>query len=330
LAEKILVALSWANRIAAAPEAIEGLRAKGWEIVHNQSKLNMGEAELIEALPGVSAVIAGSDRFTAKVFESADSLKSVARVGVGFDAIDLEAATKHGVVVTTSPVQELFEAMADHTFGLMIGISRKIPAADRNLKAGEWDRMNLLGPHLFRQTLGIVGLGRIGREVARLGRAFKMRLLCHDVIKDEAFANETGLTYVELPELLRESDYISVHTPLTPVTRNLINRERLSAMKPTAYLVNTSRGPVVDEEALHWALTSGVIAGAASDVFHKEPVEPDSPLVKLDNFIATPHVGGLSIQAMDAMFAAAAQAVADVLEGRKPFLVVNPDVYQVK
>lgn len=328
--EKILVSLSWANRIAKAPEAIDKLRAKGWEVEFNHKGKNLSEDELIEMLPGVSAAIAGSDKFTARVFESVDSLKCVSRVGVGFDAIDTEAATKAGVVVTTSPVQELFEAMADMTFGLMISVSRKIALADHTLKSGQWNRMNLLGPHLFRQTLGIIGLGRIGKEVARVARAFKMRLLCYDVVRDDAFAEEVGLTYVDLPELLRESDYVTIHTPLNPSTRGLINRERLQMMKPTAYLVNTSRGPVVNEDDLYWALSNGVIAGAASDVFHHEPIEPDNPLLKLDNFVATPHSGGLSYQAMDAMFAAAAQAVTDVLEGRKPYLVVNPEVYQLK
>ncbi len=328
MATKILISLSWADRVPAAPQAIERLRAKGWEVVFNSTGGNLSEAQLVQALPGIAGVVAGSDKFTARALDAADSLKVISRVGVGFDAIDLAAATRKGIVVTTSPVQELFEAMADMTIGLMIAISRAIPQLDRNLKAGKWTRIT--GPHLFNRTLGIVGLGRIGKEVAKLAKAFRMRVLCYDVVKDEAFATEQGLVYVDLAELLKESDYVSIHTPLTPATRGLLNRERLAMMKPTAYLINTSRGPVVDEEALYWALTNKVIAGAASDVFQKEPVNPDNPLLQLDNFIGTPHVGGLSAQSIDAMFTAAAQSVADVLEGRRPFFVVNPEVYAGK
>ncbi len=328
MATKILISLSWADRVPAAPQAIERLRTKGWEVVFNTSGGNLSEAALVQALPGIAGVVAGSDKFTARALDAADSLKVISRVGVGFDAIDLAAATGKGIVVTTSPVQELFEAMADMTFGLMIGISRAIPQLDRTLRAGKW--MRIMGPHLFGQTLGIVGLGRIGKEVAKLAKAFRMRILCYDVVKDEAFAAEQGLVYVDLPELLKEADYVSIHTPLTPATRGLLNRERLAMMKPTAYLINTSRGPVVDEEALYWALTNKVIAGAASDVFQKEPVDPTNPLLQLDNFVGSPHVGGLSLQAIDAMFASAAQSVADVLEGRKPYLVVNPEVYETR
>ncbi|MHB1414435.1 MAG: phosphoglycerate dehydrogenase [Chloroflexota bacterium] len=325
MADKVLVSLSWAERIPAAPQAIDSLREKGWKVEFNTTGGNLTEADLIKMLPGVSAVIAGSDKFTANAIAAADQLKIIARVGVGFDAIDVPTATQKGIVVTTSPVQELFEAMADMTFGLMISIGRAIPASDRAVKSGQWKRV--MGPHLFHRTLGIVGLGRIGKEVAKLAKAFHMHMLCYDVYRDEKFAEEYGIEYVDLPELLRESDYITIHTPLSPQTRGLINRERLAQMKPTAYLVNTSRGPVVDADALYWALTNKVIAGAALDVFPKEPPDPQSPLLKLDNLVATPHTGGLSQQSIDAMFAAAAQATMDALEGRKPFLVVNPEVY---
>ncbi|MHB1005369.1 MAG: phosphoglycerate dehydrogenase [Chloroflexota bacterium] len=328
MTEKILVALSWANNIPASPQVIQRLRDKGWEVVFNTAGRNLTPDEVIAMLPGISASIAGSEKYTAPAFDAANSLRVISRVGVGFDAIDLAAATKKGVIATTSPVRELFEAMADQTFGLMIGISRHIPQANNGVKAGQWKR--IMGPHLFHRTLGIVGLGRIGKEVAKLGKAFQMRLLCYDVFHDAAFAAEHGLTYVDLPELLREADYVTVHTPLNNATRGLMNRERFQMMKPTAYLVNTSRGPVVDEEDLYWALTNGVIAGAATDVFGKEPPDPANPLLTLDNFIATPHIGGLSLQAVDAMFASATQSVIDVLEGRKPYLVVNPEVYEAR
>lgn len=325
MTEKILITLSWANSIPASPRAIQRLKDKGWEVEFNTKGRNMTPEEVVAAMPGVTASIAGSERYGEAAFAAADRLKAISRVGVGFDAIDLAAASGKGVVVTTSPVQGLFEAMADHTIGLMIAISRRIPQANASVKAGQWKRM--MGYHLHHQTLGIVGLGRIGKEVAKLARAFQMRLLCYDVMRDEAFAAEYGVEYVDLPDLLRQADYVSIHTPLNNATRGLMNRERFEMMKPSAYLVNTSRGPVVDEDALHWALTNQVIAGAASDVFAKEPPDPDNPLLKLDNFIATPHVGGLSLQAVDEMFASAVQSAIDVIEGRKPHLVVNPDVY---
>lgn len=328
MSSKILVSVSWADKIAAAPSAIKMLREHGWEVVFNKTGGNLTESDLVTTLPGIAGVIAGSDKFTAKALAAADRLKSIARVGVGFDAIDVAAATAKGVVVTTSPVQELFEAMAEQTIGLMIAVSRQIPHMDRLLKSGRWTRV--FAPHTFHQTLGIVGLGRIGKEVAKLAHALHMRMLCYDIYRDEAFAAEYGVEYVDLPELLREADYVTIHTPLTPQTNCLINRERLSRMKPTAFLINTSRGPVVDEEALYWALSNKVIAGAASDVFQKEPTDPHNPLVKLDNFVGTPHIGGLSLQSIDAMFASAANSVADVLMGKKPYLVINPEVYQQK
>ncbi len=328
MSERILVNLSWARSVPASPQAVQMMLDKGWEVVYNDRGRNLTPDEVTAEIVGVSACIAGSERYTPEAFAAADKLKAICRVGVGYDAVNTQAATAKGVVVTTSPVKGLFEAMADHTFGLMIASSRRIVQANANVKAGKWQRM--MGYHLFHQTLGIIGLGRIGREVARIAAAFQMKILCYDVVRDEQFAAELGMQYVDLPELLAQADYVTLHTPLNDATRGMMNRERLSLMKPTAILINTARGPVVDEEALAWALQEKVIAAAASDVFAKEPPPADNPLLKMDNFIATPHVAGLSLQAVDQMFTSAVQSAIDVIEGRKPYLVVNPDVYEGK
>ncbi|MHB1132795.1 MAG: phosphoglycerate dehydrogenase [Chloroflexota bacterium] len=325
MSEKVLIALSWADKIDAAPQAYKMLRDQGYELAFNRTGGNLTEANLIEMLPGVSAAIAGSDKFTANALAAGDQLKVISRVGVGFDAIDVRAASAKGVVVTTSPTQQLFEAMAEETIAMMINVSRQIPYMDRMLKEGKWTRS--FAPSVFHRTLGIVGMGRIGKEVVKLARAFQMHVLCYDIYHDEAFATQYGVKYVDLPELLREADYVSIHTPLTEQTHHLMNRDRFRQMKRTACLINTSRGPVVDETALHWALTEKIIAGAASDVFEKEPADPHNPLLKLDNFVGTPHTGGLSTQAIDALFLSAAQSVIDVLQGRQPYLVINPEVF---
>jgi len=284
----------------------------------------LSSEELAEAIKGVDAALIGADECTAKVFNVADKLKVLATVGHGYNNIDLEAATRKGVVVTNAPV--MHDAVADFTLGLIICIMRKIVQADKCVKSGRWREGLSMSTDLCGKTLGIIGLGKIGSEVAKRAKCFKMHLQYYDVIRQESREKELGIKYVSLEELLKTSDVITIHTPLTPNTRGMIGEKEFSLMKSGAYLINTSRGEVVDEEALLKALKSGKLGGAALDVMAKEPPDPDNPLLTLDNIIITPHIATATPEARRKAELTAIEDVFRVLEGRKPIHILNPEV----
>ncbi len=301
------------------------LEAEGLEVVRRRGKDGkLTEAELIEALPGVVATLASGEPYTARVFASAPELRIVSRWGVGFDLIDVEAATRHGVVVCTA-VGANHEAVADYAVGLMCALQRGLLQNHRLVTQGVW--RTEFRPGLWRATLGIVGLGRIGRAVARRCRGFEMRILAVEPAPDLAFVREHGIELVPLPELLRRADLVTLHCPASPETRHLIDGERLALMKPTAYLVNTARGALVDEAALYDALTTGRLAGAGLDVFEREPATT-SPLFELENVIVSPHVAGVDLTSEAAMANRAIDAILAVRRGQPPAAecVVNPGV----
>jgi D-3-phosphoglycerate dehydrogenase len=313
------------------PGPLDYLREHGCELVDSayggdRDDRLISEEEAIHLLQGVDALIAGGVKVTRKVLESADRLKIVARRGVGFDTVDLQAATDCGVVVTTTP-GALTHSVADFTFGLMLSIARHIHRADRAVREGQWPV--LMGTDVWNKTLGIIGLGRIGKGVAQRARGFAMRILAYDVVQDEAFAREFGVQYVSLEELLRQADFVSINAPLSTHTSHIINAEALSLMKPTAFLINTARGGLVDQQALFHALRDRSIAGAGLDVFEQEPLS-DSPLRQLDNVVLTSHQAGYSLESMRASGMIAAQNVVRVLQGDRPdpVCVVNPEVYE--
>ncbi|MGQ9629737.1 MAG: phosphoglycerate dehydrogenase [bacterium] len=281
----------------------------------------LGESELISILPNVDGVIAGVDNFSSRVLEAASGrLKVISRYGVGVDNIDLVAASRFGVVVTNIPGGNT-EAVADMTWGLILAISRRIPQFDRSTKAGLWER-KIVGD-VYGKTLGIIGLGRIGKAVARRATGFSMNLLAFDVLRDDGWAQRFGVKYVDLDSLLRESDFVSLHCPLTESTRGIIGMRELGIMKPSAYLINTARGALVDEGALYEALREGRIAGAALDAFAEEP-PVGSPLLSLDNVIATPHTASHTYSAMEKMGWQAARNLLAVLRGEACDNIVRP------
>jgi D-3-phosphoglycerate dehydrogenase len=281
------------------------------------------EEELLAALPGVVATLASSEPYTERVFRSAPDLRVVARWGVGYDAIDVDAATRHGVLVCTA-VGANHEAVADYAVALMCALQRGLLANHRLITKGTWKTE--FHPGIWRATVGIVGLGRIGQAVARRCAGFGMTILAHEPFPDLAAVRELGVQLVALEELLRRADLVTLHCPATAENRHLINRERLALMKPTAYLVNTARGTLVDEAALHEALVTGRIAGAGLDVFEKEPLH-DSPLFSLDNVILSPHVAGIDETSEVAMADRAIDAILAVWRGEAPprECVVNPE-----
>ena len=278
---------------------------------------------LIGALAGVQGVIAGTEPYTPRVFEGAPDLKIIARTGVGYDAIDVDAATANGVAVSPTPGAN-HHSVAEAAVGLIIAALRRFAFADRQMRTTGWNPRPY-GVELRNKTVGVVGTGLIGKEVVRRLQGWDVTILVSDVVKDEQFARQYGARYVELPELFREADAITLHAPLLASTRHMVNEQTLRSMKPTAYLVNTARGPLIDEQALARALQEKVIAGAALDVFETEPLAEDSPLKGLDTITLTQHVAGVTHESMRAMTAMAVESVARVLRGEPPVACVNPE-----
>jgi D-3-phosphoglycerate dehydrogenase / 2-oxoglutarate reductase len=274
--------------------------------------------QLLALCADVSGAIASTDPFTREVLRDSPNLQVIARVGVGIDSIDAAAATELGVAITTTPGANE-ETVADHAIAMMLALLRRIPENDAGVRNGEWNRT---GPHtpllLSGSTVGLIGYGHIGHLVARRLAGFDVELL----VSDPALAESDTPPSVELAELLARSDVVSLHTPLIPATRHLIDQSALQLMRPHAVLVNTSRGGVVDEAALIEALNEGVIAGAALDVFETEPPY-DSPLLSMSNVVVSPHVGGLSTKSVEVMIRIATASVIDVIEGRVPEGLAN-------
>ncbi|MBX6342665.1 MAG: phosphoglycerate dehydrogenase, partial [Thermomicrobiaceae bacterium] len=249
-------------------EIREFLEARGCRLAEREVIYPVTEDHLCELVRDVDGLITELQRITPRVLAHANRLKVISAGGVGYDHIDVEEATRRGIAVCICAGCNN-HSVAELAFGMMIGLSRQIYPADRSMRQGRWERFP--GPELWGKTLGVVGLGRVGKSTALLGRAFGMRVLATDIVWDITFANEHGISYVPLERLLQESDYVSLHVPLTEETRYLIDERALSLMKPTAYLINTARGPVVKQDALVQALRERRIAGAGLDVFEVEP-----------------------------------------------------------
>jgi glyoxylate reductase len=312
------------------PEPALALVQQACEVQYYAVDQHLPSAELRRAISDKVGVISQiTDRMDAEVLALGPSLKVVANVAVGYDNIDVGAATGRGIVVTNTP-DVLTETSADLAWGLLYSIARRIPEGDRFVRAGkwhEWKLMLLLGHDVYGQTLGIVGMGRIGREMARRAQGCHMRILYHNRQRvDSALEAELGATWVDLPELLQQADFVTLHVPLSAATTHCIGAPELRLMKPTAYLINTARGAVVDEAALIQALREGWIAGAALDVYEHEPEVPQA-LKELDNVVLVPHIGSASVATRRRMALMAAQNLLAVLRGQPPPHAVNPEVY---
>jgi D-3-phosphoglycerate dehydrogenase len=271
------------------------------------------EEQLIARIADADVLVSGTEPVTAKVLAAAPRLRLIAKHGVGTDNIDLAAAKARGVPVAVAG-PAMVDAVADLTLGLLLACARQIPQGNANVKAGQWDRF--VGPELRGKTLGIVGLGQIGKAVARRAKGFGLELLAHDAFPDAPFAASWGVRFVSFDDLLAQADFISVHAPLTPATKHLFNAAAFGKIKPGAFLINTSRGELVDEAALFAALKAKRLAGAASDVFAHEP-PGDCPLLTLDNFLAMPHCGGQTPEALRRMGEITGENILRVLRGEK-------------
>ena len=304
----------------------------GLELLKGETEViylpQLPERTLSEEIKGAHAVAVRVAKIDRKLLAQASNLKIIAKHGVGYDNIDVEAATQRRIVVVNTPEANA-ESVAEHNLGLMLSLAKKICTSDRVLRQDRMGkREDYIGVELKDKKLGLIGLGRIGSELAcKCKIAFDMEVITYDPYIPRKKAEQQGYTKVEkLDEVLREADYVVICVPLTKETANLIGARELSLMKTNAFLINSSRGGIVDEVALYDHLVKGKIAGAALDVFSREPPPADHPLLSLDNFVATPHIGGMTEEAMRRMAITVAEEILRVLHGERPKYPVNPQV----
>ena len=323
---KILITASGVGRAGQQAQAL--LRGAGCKFVFPPKFGSLRAAELLPLLKKMDAVIASLDEFSAAVLTSqnASDLKIIARWGVGYDSVDLAAATGCGIVVTYTPGL-LDEAVAEYTLALLLALARRVHDGYAAMRNKEWKVA--WGHDLSGKTLGIIGCGRIGLAVARRAIGFDLRLLGYDPLPSKE-GKKLGIRFVGLNKLLAQSDIVSLHASLTDRSRGLIGKAELAKMKPSAYLINTARGALVDEVALARALSKKQIAGAALDVFSTEPLPPDGPLHSAPNLLLSPHQASFTFESGERVSAAAAQAVLDLMRGKRPKNVLNPEVFRSK
>ena len=325
--------LAMARHFDLSPEPKQYLRDNSCEIVETEygGSLNDGEIpqeKLIRMLDGVDACIISTPLMSREVIEKAKSLKLISRRGVGFDRVDVEAATENGVYVTITP-GTVDEGVADHAFALMLAISKKIVESHLNILNGVWKAS--VGTELWQKTLGVIGMGRIGQAVARRAAGFDMKVIAYDVFPSEEVARKYGVTFVSLEELMQQSDFISINAPLNKDTFHLVSDRLLQMTKPSAFIVNTARGGLIDEAALVRALERGNLAGAALDVFEEEPLG-SSRLKELPNVVLTAHTGGYTYESMKRANLAAAKNVVQIMKGVLPGggALLNPEAKNVR
>ena len=286
------------------------------------------EDEIIKAAKDADALLVIFAPMTRRVLEALPKLKVIVRYGIGYDNVDVDAATDNGVLLVNIP-DFCLEEVANHAIALLLALNGELLSINEGMKQGRWAESQLIRATIgapYEQTLGLVGCGKIGSMTAKKAQCFGFRILGYDPYIDKSLAKEHGITLVGLPELLKESDFVSVHTLLNKETRHLIGEKEFKQMKPTAYFINTSRGAVVDEAALIKALQEKWIAGAGLDVFEQEPVAPDNPLLKMDNVIVSPHCCSHTVASIKRLKTSVGQEAARVLIGRWPKNVVNKTV----
>jgi glyoxylate reductase len=311
--------------------AIDTLKSSGHEVVISPFDRPLTAEELLVHAKGVDGLLSFlTDKIDAEVLDAiGPQLKVVSNYAVGFDNIVVPAATERGIIVSNTPCDEVNEAVAEHTWALLLSLARRVTEADEVTKKGAyhgWEPGIFLGVNLHGRTLGIVGLGRIGEMVARRAKGFDMTVLYNKRTPDPKAEGELGVKFADLDTLLSQSDFVSLHAPLTDETRHMMNHDRFSKMKDRSYFVNTARGAMVDEYALVEALRSGKLAGAALDVFDAEP-EVNPELVGMENVILTPHIASATLEARQKMGELAVSGILDTFNGHTPTAIVNPDVW---
>ena len=295
---------------------IATLTDAGFELTFKSKESDLwNEDHLISEMEGVSAVIAGSEPYTRRVIENCPDLRIIARSGVGFDAVDLEACNDKGILVTTTPGVN-HHSVAEHTISLLMGIARDFPKQDQHVREGNWLRRAF--PRVMGTTLGIVGLGRIGQAVATRACGLGMNVVAYDPFANKEFANEWQIELIPLDDLYTRSDYVSLHSPSTPETQHMINKESLKKMKSGAVVINTARGSLIKEDDLIESLRSGHLRGAGLDVYEVEPLPTSSPLLELDNVLLSGHTAGLDIESHNGMFGMCGEIIVALHNGEWP------------
>lgn len=291
------------------------LEDNGVDIIVPKVEERLSEAELLDIIADIDGVIAGDDRFTERVFEAAGRLKVISKWGTGIDSFDADAAKAHNVVIRNTP-GAFTVPVTESVFGYLLSFARKIPWMGEDIRKGGWAKIP--GVTLAESTLGIIGVGDIGKSVARAARIFGARVLGNDIVRmPEAFVEETGIEMVSKEELLRQADFVSLNCNLNPTSFHVMGAREFSLMKPTAYIINTARGPLVDEPALIAALKSGKIAGAGLDVFEIEPLPLDSPLRKMDNVLGAAHNSNSSPRAWERVHESTVEHLLEELRKRQ-------------
>ncbi len=311
-------------------QATDELKNQGCSVVHSPQAGPTPLDKLIDMLQGFDAVIAANDPYNEQLFAACPELKMVSRCGIGIDRIDLEAATREGVLITNTP-GAMSEAVADYAFALLLASARRIVEGDMLMRQGGW--AELPGVELPGKTIGLVGFGRIGKAVARRASGFGLRIIACDppLAMHASSSNDHGahlerVPFVPLEELLERSDFVSVHAPSNRETFHMFGKDQFGKMKSTAFFINTARGALVDEEALRSALETRQIKGAGIDVYHDEPLPADSPLRQMPNCVLAPHNAFNSMEASTAMSMRAAEHILTVLQGNRPEDICNPEV----
>ena len=300
------------------------LRGAGLDLRFGSGRRSTTAAEVVQSLEGCVAVIAGQEPYTAEVFDTCPELRLIVRYGVGFDAVDVDGATERGILVATIPGTNHW-GVADHAFGLMLDLAHRISSHDRAMRRGEWQVRR--GVDVWGATLGIVGLGRIGRDIALRALGFKMRVISYEPYPVMEFVEEHGIELTSMDAVFTESDFITLHLPSMPETEKVVDAAMLALMKPSAFLINTARGNLVDEDALYTAIRSGQIAGAGIDAWTDEPMV-DPRWAELENVVLTPHSGPSTHGVWVASGAMAVDIVLRVLADEKAEQVLNPQAWE--
>ena len=287
------------------------------------------EDGLIAEIKDIDVLMVVYAKITEKIIDSAEKLKGIVRYGIGVDNIDLKAATRRKIPVANIP-DYCIGTVADHTLALILALNRKIPMADRILRTGEWGvwtspPSKLKGTDLEGKVLGLIGVGKIGAAVATRAKGFGMRIIAYDPYLTKEISEKLDIELVDLPTLLKNADFVSIHAPLTPETCGMIGEGELRLMKRTAYIINTARGPIIQERALYKALKEGWIAGAGLDVYEKEPPNPDNPILKLENVVLTPHIAYYTEEAIWRLEMSAVEEAIRILQGQLPKNLVNKE-----
>jgi D-3-phosphoglycerate dehydrogenase len=313
---------------------IQPIHERGVQVFDDRFEVRVASdpsvATVMKEIKGVAGVVVRTAPFPREIIEAADTLKVIGRHGVGVDNIDVKAATEKGIVIVNTPNANA-TSVAEHTLTAIGALAKRAVVYDRATREGRWEiRNSYKAVDLDGKTLGLIGIGRIGSMVARrVAVAFNMKVIAYDpYIQPEAASRIDVSLCTQMDEVFRQADVVSLHTPLTPETRGFVNEAKLRLMKPTAFLVNFSRGEVVNEKALFAALQSGIIAAAAIDVYDPEPPLQDNPLFTLENILLSPHSAALTEECVIRMATGAAEGIVDVLSGKRPQFIVNPDVFK--